>query len=182
MSGRAAIETARLVLRGWREEDRAPFAAMCADPEVMRHFPAMLSRAESDALIDRVSAHVDAHGFGLWAVERKADGAFLGFTGMQFVAFPCPIEGEIEIGWRLASAHWRQGYAREAAEACLDWFDRNRDEPRIVSMTISDNRASWGLMERLGLRRAAALDFDHPRIDPGTRCCRQIVYVKERPL
>lgn len=88
------IETPRLVLRRWREEDREPFAAMGRDPEVMRFFPALLSRAESDRMIDeRIAPHLDRHGFGLWAVERREDGAFLGFTGLSTVDHPCPIEG-----------------------------------------------------------------------------------------
>ena len=177
-----AIETDRLLLRRWRDADREPFAAMNADPEVMRHYPAPLDRAESDAGFERIGARMAEHGFGLWALERKADRAFLGFTGFQHVPVACPIEGEIEIGWRLPQAHWGQGYAREAAGACLDWFTQHRGEPRVVAMPIPDNARSWGLMERLGMRRAPALDFDHPMIAPGTRCCHHIVYVKDRPL
>lgn len=175
------IETERMILRQWRDEDRVPFAAMGVDAEVMRYFPAMLTREESDAIIDRLAAHIEAEGFGLWAMERKSDGAFLGFTGMQFIRFEAPVENDVEIGWRVARSFWRQGYAREAAEASIDWFWSNRAEPRIVSMTIADNRPSWTLMERLGLTRTPKLDFDHPKIEPGHHCRRQIVYAKDRP-
>lgn len=177
-----AIETDRLILRRWREADREPFSAMNADPEVMRHYPAPLDRAESDAGFERIGARMAEHGFGLWALERKADRAFLGFTGFQHVPVSSPIEGEIEIGWRLPFAHWGQGYAREAALACLAWFSANRSERRIVAMTIPNNMRSWGLMERLGMRREPSLAFDHPAIAAGSRCCRHIVYVKDRPL
>lgn len=176
------LETERLILRDWREEDRRPFAAMCADEVVMQHFPALLSGEESDALIDRINAHIEEYGFGLWALERAEDGAFLGFTGIQLVRFESPILGEVEIGWRLAKAHWGKGYAREAAQASLDWFWQNTDRNRIVSMTIPDNEPSWGLMERIGLERRPDLDFDHPAIEAGTRYTRQIVYAKDREL
>ena len=175
------IETERLILRQWREEDRAPFAALCADPEVMRHFPAPLDRAEADALIDRQIAAIHREGFGLWTVERKADGAFIGFTGLARVALETPVEGEIEIGWRLARDHWRQGYATEAARAALEWFWANRSEPRIVAFTIPANRPSWGVMEKIGMVRTPELDFGHPRFEPGSRCHAHIVYVKDRP-
>lgn len=177
-----AIETERLILRQWHEEDREPFAALNADPAAMEHFPWLLEREKSDGLVDRFMASIDKEGFGFWAVERKEDGAFLGFVGMQFVPCAGPIEGEVEIGWRLATDYWGKGYAREAAEACLDWFENNRDEARITAMTIADNTRSWGLMERLGMRREPSLDFDHPSIPEGDRCRPQIVYVKERPF
>jgi RimJ/RimL family protein N-acetyltransferase len=176
------IESERLVLRHWREEDRAPFAAMNADPDVMRHYPATLDREESDALTDRIIARIEQEGLGMWAMERKADGAFLGFTGFQFVPVPCPVGDDIEIGWRLGHEYWGQGYAREAALACLDWFSSNREEQRVIAMTIPDNTRSWGLMLRLGMRREEALDFDHPKIEAGSRCCHHIVYVKDRPF
>ena len=155
---------------------------MCADEEVMRHFPATLSRTESDALVERIKIHIAEHGFGLWALERSQDRAFLGFTGIQIVRFASPIKGDVEIGWRLDKTFWGNGYAREAAEASLQWFWAHTDYNRIVSMTIADNTPSWGLMRRIGLERRPDLDFDHPNIEAGTRCCRQIVYAKERKI
>ena len=175
------IETERLVLRQWRDGDREPFAALNADPEVMRHFPATLTRAESDAVIDRVTAAIDANGYGFWAVERRDDGALLGFAGLAEVAFASPIEGDIEIGWRLARHAWGAGYAREAAQAALahGWTVIDRD--RIVSMTVPANTRSWGLMERLGLARRPDLDFRHPRIADGHPLQPHIVYAIARP-
>lgn len=169
------IETPRLLLRPWRDDDRAPFAAMGADPEVMAHFPALLSRAESDAMVDRIALMMADQGFGLWAVERRDGGDFIGFCGLNRVNFACPVADEVEIGWRLAHAAWGQGLAREAAQACLDWGFAH-GLARIVSFTVPANGRSWGLMERLGLKRRADLDFDHPRIAEGSPLRRHIVY------
>jgi RimJ/RimL family protein N-acetyltransferase len=174
------IETARLVLRQWRDSDRAPFAAMGADLQVMAHFPALLTRAESDALIDRLSAAIAERGWGLWAIERHEDGRFLGWTGLNPVTFPCPVEGEVEIGWRLARAAWGQGYAREAALAALA-FGWELGLARIVSFTVAANTRSWELMQRIGLDRRADLDFDHPRLAAGHPLRRHIVYARARP-
>lgn len=157
------IETERLILRGWRDSDREPFHAMSQDERVMATLGPLLWREESDALIDRLQGILDAHGFTFWAVERKADGAFLGFCGLKPGAEDTPIEGEIEIGWRLAHEFWGQGYAREAAQASLDWGWANLDTPHIAAITNTGNVRSWGLMERLGMARAPEDDFDHAR-------------------
>lgn len=157
------IETERLILRGWRDSDRAPFHAMSQDERVMATLGPLLWRDESDALIDRLQRILDANGFTFWALERKADGAFLGFCGLKPGAEETPIEGEIEIGWRLAHEYWGQGYAREAAQASLDWGWANLDVASIAAITSVDNARSWGLMERLGMARAPQDDFDHPK-------------------
>jgi len=169
------IETPRLILRPWRDDDRAAFAAMGADPEVMAHFPALLSRAESDAMVDRIGLVMAGQGFGFWAVERRDSGGFIGFCGLNQVNFPCPVEGEVEIGWRLARNAWGQGFAREAAQASLDW-GFGHGMTRIVSFTVPANVRSWGLMERLGLVRRGDLDFDHPRVADSSPLKRHIVY------
>lgn len=174
------IETPRLLLRRWQDRDRAPFAAMGADAEVMAHFPALLSRAEGDAMVDRMAAMMADQGFGFWAVERRDTGGFIGFCGLNRVNFPCPVEGEVEIGWRLARTAWGQGFAREAAQACLDW-GADHGLARIVSFTVPANVRSWGLMERLAMRRRADLDFDHPRLADDSPLKRHIVYVASRP-
>lgn len=175
------LETDRLILREWRDEDRAPFAAMNADPEVMRYFPAVLSREESDGLVDRIGDHFAEHGLGLCALEEKESGAFIGFTGFMRVGFACPIEGDLEIGWRLARQYWRKGYASEAASACLDWVWAERDLPRIVSMTADINLPSRAVMEKIGLLHRPELDFDHPKLDDDSPLKHHVVYVKDRP-
>lgn len=175
---RPAIETQRLSLRPWIEADLAPFAAMGRDPRVMAHFPSLLFDGQSKDMAIRIMQHISAHGFGLWAVERKADRRFLGFCGLKRVSFDGPLAGEVEIGWRLAQAHWGQGYAREAAQACLDHGLGVLGLPRIVSFTVPDNSRSWGLMERLGMVRRPDLDFEHPDLAPGHRLRPHIVYEK----
>lgn len=174
------IETPRLILRGWRDADDEPFAALNADPEVMRHFPATLSREESDALADRNRLHIDDHGWGLWAVARKLDGAFLGFTGLARPIQPNPLADEVEVGWRLAQFAWGHGYASEAARASLDFGFNELGLSRIVSFTATENLRSQAVMQRIGMARASELDFDHPRLPKGHRLERHVVYVISR--
>ena len=173
------IETARLIVRPWRDDDRAAYHAICCDPGVMRYLGPPQNRAESDAAIDRMIASQAQHGFCFWAVERRDDGALLGFCGL-LPAKP-PITGDVEIGWRLGSAHWRQGYAREAAVASLDWAWRRLDIATVAAITVSANTRSWGLMERLGMTRVVDGDFDHPGVPDGSPLKRHILYRAARP-
>jgi RimJ/RimL family protein N-acetyltransferase len=156
----------RVRLRGWRAEDRAPFAALNADPQVMRHFPAPLTRAESDAMADRIDAHIAAHGWGLWALEVPQIG-FAGFVGLAPVTIALPgIDAQAhEIGWRLAAAAWGQGYATEAARLALAHAFGPLGWPRVVSFTAVTNQASQRVMQRIGLERLG--HFDHPRLPVG---------------
>ncbi|BCP54390.1 acetyltransferase [Kaistia sp. 32K] len=174
------IETSRLRLRRWQDADRAPFAAMCADAEVMEFFPHVLSRAESDALVDRIEAHWDARGYGNYALEERSTGAFVGMTGL-FDVFPeAPFAPSVEIGWRLARPFWRMGYAREAAEAVLAAAFAEHDFPEIVSFTAKLNTRSAGLMQRLGMTRNPADDFDHPGIAEGHPLRPHVLYRLKR--
>lgn len=176
------IETDRLVLRGWRDEDAAPFHAMCRDPAVMEHLGPPMERADIDAAIARQQALLAEHGHCFWAVERREDRAFLGFCGIKPGAAATPIEGRIEIGWRLAAAYWGQGYAREAAEASLAWGWARPDMDSIWAITTTGNRRSWGLMQRIGMTRHPELDFIHPQpgLDSGLRP--HVTYSIGRPL
>lgn len=146
----------------------------------MQHFPAVLSLEESTALIARIEKHFEDRGFGLWALERRGDGAFLGFTGMTKVQFSSPIQGQVEIGWRLARELWGQGFATEAARACLWYGFEVLGLGQIVSMTVQSNRRSWTVMERLGMARASELDFSHPNLPPEHPLRRHIVYRMKR--
>jgi len=175
------IDTGRLTLRGWRREDHAPFHAMCNDPRVMRFLGPALSDADVTAAIDRQNHLLDSHGYCFWAIERRSDGAFLGFCGIKPGPDGTPIAGEVEIGWRLAHEHWGQGYAREAAQATLDWAWDNLDTPQVAAMTVQANEASWGLMMRLGMQRVVGGDFDHPLVPEGDPLRRHILYRIERP-
>jgi RimJ/RimL family protein N-acetyltransferase len=161
------LRTERLLLRGWRPEDRVPFAQLNADPEVMRYFPATLDRSESDALADRIDTHWRVHGFGLWAVERREEGDFLGFVGLAEPAFSAPFTPCVEIGWRLARRAWGAGYATEAARAALRFGFLDCRLEEIVSFTVVANARSRSVMERLGMVRAPGDDFEHPFVPPG---------------
>ena len=174
------IETDRLILRAFLETDREPWAAMNADPEVMRHFPATLSREEADAVIERVNGKIAETGVGFWALERKSDGAFLGFAGLNQIAHEhLPIFGRWEVGWRLARHAWGQGYASEAGAAALAHGFGRMGLPQILAYTAITNTPSEAVMQRLGMRRAADMDFDHPLIAADRPICRHIVYVKD---
>ena len=173
----AELITPRLRLRAWREEDREPLAAMSADPEVMQFFPGLLDRAASDALYDRIVAHEAAHGFGLWAVEIAERGLpFAGFIGLVRCNFDAHFTPAIEIGWRLCRAAWGGGYATEGARAALDHGFDVLGADEIVSLTVPANRRSRAVMERLGMHRDPADDFDHPRIAVEHPMARHILY------
>lgn len=177
----AQLTTKRLVLRRWQSHDLTPFAALNADPVVMEHFPAPLTRAESDLLVKRIEAAFDVEGTGLWAVEVADTGAFAGFVGLCRVSFPAPFGPAVEVGWRLARETWGHGYATEAARAAIaDGFER-LGLPEIVSFTATVNLRSQAVMERLGMRRDPAEDFDHPNIEPGHRLRRHVLYRLRRP-
>lgn len=176
------IESDRLILRGWRDSDVAPFHAMCSDAEVMRYLGPPMTLADAESARDRMNASLADHGYCFWAVERKADGAFLGFCGIKPGPEGTPIAGQLEIGWRLRRDAWGQGYAREGAAASVDWAWANTDAPLIAAITVLDNRRSWGLMERLGMRRDLGDDFDHPSVPDGSPLKRHIVYRIARPI
>ncbi|HEV2424161.1 MAG TPA: GNAT family N-acetyltransferase [Terriglobia bacterium] len=168
--------TARLILRRWRPEDRAPFAVLNADPEVMEYMPARLSPADSDALADRIEAHFAGRGFGLWAVEIPNGAPFIGYVGLAVPAFQAHFTPCVEIGWRLARDHWGKGYATEGARAVLGFgFDELKlDE--IVSFTTAGNLRSRRVMERIGMSHSPADDFDHPRLPEGHPLRRHVLY------
>lgn len=178
---RAALETARLWLRGWEESDIAPFAAMNADPRVMAYFPALLLPGQSLDLAVACHRHIEECGFGLWALERKADRAFIGFCGLQTIRFDGALHGRVEIGWRLAHNHWSQGLGHEAAAAALAHGLAARAAgglglAEILAFTVPANTRSLALMQQLGMARRPDLDFDHPRLPPGHRLRAHLVY------
>ena len=161
------ISTERLVLRSFSDADRAPFAAMNADPEVMAHFPSRLTGEESDAFVDRILARWETDGHGLWAVEPRDDGAFLGFVGLAAPGFDAAFTPCVEVGWRLARHAWGHGFATEAGRAALGFGFETLALDEIVSFTTVANVRSRAVMERLGMRRDRADDFDHPNLPAG---------------
>ena len=156
------LRTSRLELRRWRDTDRAPFAAISADPVVMEHFWATLTREQSDAMVSRIEAGFDEHGFGLWAVEERATGDFLGFVGLSVPSIDAPFMPAVEVGWRLARSAWGNGYATEAARASLAYAFDKAGLDEVVSMTATTNRASQAVMRRLGMTCDPRDAFDHP--------------------
>jgi RimJ/RimL family protein N-acetyltransferase len=160
------IGTSRLILRQWRQADREPLAAMNADPAVMEFFPAPQDRASSDAALEKWREQIDARGWANWAVERRDTGAFIGFLGLTVPSRTLPFTPCVEIGWRLARAHWGQGFASEGARAALRAGFEQADLAEIVSFTAIVNTRSRAVMQRIGMRDANA-DFDHPALPEG---------------
>jgi len=175
------LRTPRLVLRLWRPADRAPFAAMNADPTVMAWFPTRLTAAESDGLADAIEAHHRTHGFGLWALEIPGAAPFAGFVGLSVPGFTAPFTPCVEIGWRLAAAHWGRGYATEAARAVLTRAWHVLGLAEVVSFTTTGNERSRAVMARIGMRHDPADDFDHPGLAPGHPLRRHVLYRVARP-
>jgi RimJ/RimL family protein N-acetyltransferase len=158
------LMTERLVLRRWRASDRAPFARLNADPEVMRHFPAPLTRWASDDLAARLDADIASRGWGMWALEERATARFVGFTGLGHVPFAASFTPAVEIGWRLTRGAWGNGFATEAARAALAVGFERLGLEEIVSFAVEDNVRSRAVMHRLGMRHDRGHDFDHPRV------------------
>jgi RimJ/RimL family protein N-acetyltransferase len=167
--------TYRLLLRRWLATDREPFAQLNADAEVMRYFPAPLSRPESDALAGRADALFDSHGYGLWALERRDTGEFVGFTGLAPMPAGIPGAGGVEVGWRLARSAWGHGYATEAATAAVRFGIDTVGLAEVNSITAVGNLRSRRVMERLGMH--AAGEFDHPRLPMGSPLRRHVRYL-----
>jgi RimJ/RimL family protein N-acetyltransferase len=158
------VSTPRLLMREWREGDRLPYARINGDPEVMRHFPSMLTPVQSDEMIDRMSAAWRDRGFGLWAVERRDTKELIGFVGLSSPVWHADFTPCVEVGWRLGKQHWGNGFAPEAATAALTWGFANVELPadQIVSFTTEGNLNSQRVMQKIGMIRDLDGDFDHP--------------------
>lgn len=170
------LRTPRLVLRGWRDGDLAPFAALNADPRVMEHFAAPLSPEESDAMARRIASHFARHGFGLWAVEVPGGVDFAGFVGLSIPQFDAHFTPCVEIGWRMDREYWGLGYATEAAREAARFAFEELQLDGIVSFTVPANRRSRRVMERIGMSRDPAEDFDHPGLPAGHPLRRHVLY------
>jgi RimJ/RimL family protein N-acetyltransferase len=157
------LETTRLRLRQWRESDRAPFAAMNADAEVMEFFPSLQSRDTSDASIDGWRLQIAERGWSNWAVELLASSEFIGFVGLSVPKRVLPFSPCVEVGWRLARSYWGQGYAAEGAREALRFGFERLELADIVSFTSVLNLRSRAVMERIGMRDAHE-DFEHPGV------------------
>jgi RimJ/RimL family protein N-acetyltransferase len=174
------IETARLILRPWRDQDRAAFADINGDPRVGDWLGGVIDRAASDALMERLSAEIAEQGFGFWAAERKADGRLVGMVGLrrQTDAPPAPC---LEMGWRLAAETWGQGLATEGAAAALRWGFANLSADEILAWTAASNLRSQAVMRRIGMAPDPARDFDHPKLADEHPLRRHVTFVATRP-
>ncbi|MBD8891573.1 GNAT family N-acetyltransferase [Roseibium litorale] len=172
------LETERLILRDWKDEDREPFAAMGQDPEVMRYFPGLLSRQDSDALVDRAIAKQSADGFCFVPVEEKATGKFLGFTGLSRPSYPKPLPFDpcVEIGWRFCRQAWGKGFASEAAREWLRFGFATLGLEEIVAFTTVTNLKSQAVMRRIGMTTHSRDDFPHPMLDSDHPLVAHVLY------
>jgi len=173
------LETERLVLRSWAEADLPVLRAIATDPVLMAHFGRTELVDDTDVRFERMQRWERELGFTFWAMERKIDGTVIGNCGLKPLTIPWPDPGDIEIGWLLRQDCWGQGYAREAAEAVLALGLTLA--PRVIAMTAETNRASWGLMKRLGMVHVPAMDFDHPDVAEGSPHRQHRVHVKKAP-
>ncbi|MFC3441966.1 GNAT family N-acetyltransferase [Sphingobium rhizovicinum] len=176
------LETDRLILRGWRQEDVDPFMQALDTPDVMRWLGGSQPRSHYAAMQQTMAQMQADAGHCFWIMESRADGAILGFCGPRRGRHAgTPIYGEVELGWRLAASHWGRGLAKEAARAAIDWCRLNLPDRRVVAYTVPGNSASWGLMRALGMTRREEMDFDHPAFAQGHPLRRHIVYALDHP-
>jgi RimJ/RimL family protein N-acetyltransferase len=175
------IETARLILRPFREADRGPFAAINGDPRVSDWLGGSIDRAASDAAIDRSNAHIAEHGFGFWAAQRGQDGRLIGMIGLKRMAPQLPPAPAIEAAWRLAPEAWGQGFAVEGAQAALAWGFANIRPDEIIAITVASNLRSLAVMRRIGMVEHPERSFDHPFLPEGHPLRRHLVYAAPRP-
>jgi len=147
--------------------DREPFAALNADPRVMKHFPGLLSREQSDDRIERFETEFERHGFGIWAVEVPKVAGFIGFVGLTIPRFRAHFTPCVEIGWRLAVDHWNLGFASEAARSVVRFGFESLQLDEIVAFTVVENRGSRRVMEKIEMTYESSDDFDHPTLPEG---------------
>lgn len=173
------ISTERLCLRRWTDSDTHFFIEMNKDPDVMEYFPKTLTDSESIEFINRVNLSFAENGFGLFAVENKLTKEFIGFTGFAIPRFEMFFTPCVEIGWRFQKTSWGQGFATEAAKACLNYGFETLGFIKILSFTASINKKSQQVMKRIGMNYIT--DFDHPKIDRTNKLCRHVLYEITNP-
>lgn len=167
------IETNRLIIRNWRDTDISIFAEMNADKEVMRFFPSVLTAEESYGFYQRIMAEFQTEPYGLYAIEEKSTGDFLGYVGFHKISFTCDFTGGVEIGWRLKSSCWNQGYATEAAKRVLQ-IGKELGLKKVFSFTAVVNKPSERVMQKIGLKKEG--EFDHPNLPDGHWLRKHILY------
>lgn len=170
------LQTQRLRLRAWQDEDLPLFAELNADRRVTEYLLGPLTRSQSDALVERINEHFLREGFGFWAVEAPGIARFIGMVGLGIPGYTAPFTPCVEVGWRLARQYWGQGLATEAAQASLKFGFENVGLAEIVALTVPGNARSRAVMSKLGMTRTATDDFDHPRVPAGHPLTRHVLY------
>jgi len=168
------LQTPRLILRQWQDSDTTPFIQMCADDEVMRYFPKKLDTSEATAFLQRIRSDIEKRGWGLFAVELKATGEFIGFIGLHVHPAEFELADAPEIGWRLLPKYWQQGYATEGAKAVLKYAFRNLRLDKVISFTACLNTPSERVMQRIGMQKLR--EFDHPRVPSDHPLNKHVLY------
>ncbi len=172
------ISTERLGLRMWRDDDCIPFTQMNKDAVVMKYFPKTLTGIETTAMLNRIKAHFENHGFGLFALEKRTAKEFIGFTGFMVPLFESFFTPCIEIGWRIKKEEWNKGYATEAAKACLQHGFQTLQFSQVYSFTSLLNLKSESVMQKIGMTKCA--EFNHPAIAMNNPLCRHVLYKIEK--
>ena len=170
------LRTPRVLLRQWKDSDLDAWAVMNADPEVRRYFHSVLSPEEALGEAARIRANIAQRGWGMWALEVPGVHPFAGFVGLSLPGYAAPWMPAVEVGWRLAPAAWHKGYATEGAMAALHFAFTQLELPEVVAMSVPTNLPSHGVMERMGMVRDPAADFDHPLVPAGSAFKRLILH------
>ena len=170
------IETERLILRTWKDEDALPYFKINQDQKVIEFLPGSLTMDQVNDFMSRMAIHQEKFGYSLLAVEEKKSDELLGFIGLNYTDFPAPFTPGVEIGWRLGSQYWGKGYATEGAKAVLNYGFTKRCLGEIVSFTVPANLKSISVMERIGLKRETKYDFAHPKLPLDHKLSNHIVY------
>ncbi|MGA8938897.1 MAG: GNAT family N-acetyltransferase [Acidobacteriaceae bacterium] len=181
MTTTTQIVSPRLILRPWRDRDRAPFAAMNADPNVMRYFPALMTLQESDEAVDRYNQQLERDGYTMFAAEDRANGDLLGILGAQTMRYEIPSlpQPAVEIGWRLATHAQGRGLATEGAQAILNHLRNHTNLTQVVAITTPDNEPSQNVMRKLGMTSRPELTFDHPLVADDSPRRQHVLYSLE---
>ncbi len=174
------LETKRLILRDWKDSDRAPYAALNADPKVMKYMPGVLSEQETDELIARIRQSFEENGYGRFAVTLKDSGEFIGSIGLMKTNFDAPFTPAVEIGWRIAHPYWNKGYATEGALAVVMNAFEELDIPEIIAFAPKENAASQRVMDKLGMAYERGGNFMHPGLPPDHKLALHVLYRLKR--
>lgn len=175
MNAGVGPRTRRLMLRNWKDSDAAPFAKMNSDRLVMKYYPAVMSEAESNAMVGKLRDLIEARGWGFWAVEKNTTKSFVGFVGLHEPEHELPVTPCVEIGWRLGKEFWGKGYATEAALGCLEYAFEELDLEEVYSFASVRNTRSWAVMKRIGMSNTGQ-NFHHPALPEGDELGEHVLY------